>query len=117
MNRTERYLTQATRGLIGRRKLDAEMELRSAIEDKVWRHLLAGLQPADAETVAFRDLGSPHVVARDFHQVHTARSALRVTLLMGVAGVLSLQAVTQEDEKKASEAGHTPAYERKTDGA
>lgn len=57
------------------------------------------------------------LAARDFHQVHTAPSALRVTLLMGVAGVLSLQAVAQEDEQKASEAGHTPACERKTDGA
>lgn len=93
MSRTERYLTQATRGLLGAKRIEARTELRGAIEDKIWRHTLAGLNPDDAETAALRDLGSPHAVARDLHRVHTPPSVLRATLLLGVAGLLSLQAV------------------------
>lgn len=95
MNRTERYLTQATRGLLGQKKVEAHQELRGAIEDKIWRYTLAGLSADEAESAALRDLGSAHVVARDLHRVHTAPSALRATLLLGVAGLLSLQAVAQ----------------------
>jgi hypothetical protein len=92
---TERFIHQATRGLWGQKKRDVTLELRGAIEDKVWRHQLRGLNPADAEQAALRDLGSPHTLARDLNRVHTSPTVLRSVLLMGVAGLLSLQAAAQ----------------------
>jgi hypothetical protein len=95
MRDTERFLRQATRGLWGQRKRDALTELRGAVEDKVYRHRLAGLNEADATLAALRDLGSPHAIARDLTRIHSGPGLLRTTLLLGVAGLLSLQAVAQ----------------------
>lgn len=91
----EQFIRHATRGLWGNRKRDAALELRGAIEDKIYRHQLCGLDAADAERAALRDLGSPHAIARDLSGVHTAPTALRATLLLGVAGLLSFQATAQ----------------------
>ncbi|MFC4455107.1 permease prefix domain 1-containing protein [Deinococcus sonorensis] len=95
MTPTTRYLKQATRGLWGQKKRDAVMELRGAIEDKVYRHQLCGLSEAEAELAALRDLGHPATIARDFHRVHTGPSVLRSTLLLGITGLLSLQVMAQ----------------------
>lgn len=92
---TDRFIRHATRGLWGQKKRDVALELRGAIEDKVWRHTLLGLSLREAEQAALRDLGSPHVIARDLNRVHTAPTALRATLLLGITGLLSLQAVAQ----------------------
>ena len=95
MSGTDQFIRHATRGLWGTRKRDAALELRGAIEDKIYRHQLCGLSAADAERAALRDLGNPHAIARDLSRVHTAPAAIRATLLLGVAGLLSLQAVAQ----------------------
>ncbi|GAA0508848.1 permease prefix domain 1-containing protein [Deinococcus depolymerans] len=94
MNR-DQFIRHATRGLWGTKKRDAALELRGAIEDKIYRHQLCGMDSADAERAALRDLGNPHAIARDLSGVHTAPAAIRATLLLGVAGLLSLQAVAQ----------------------
>lgn len=99
---TERFIRQATRGLWGQKKRDVALELRGAIEDKIWRHQLRGLTPAEAEKAALRDLGNPHAVARDLHRVHTSPLVMRATLLLGVAGLLSLQAVAQGNAIRAA---------------
>ncbi|GGN43942.1 permease prefix domain 1-containing protein [Deinococcus daejeonensis] len=91
----EQFIRHATRGLWGQKKRDTALELRGAIEDKIYRHQLCGLDAADAERAALRDLGSPHAIARDLNRVHTAPTALRATLLLGVAGLLSFQAAAQ----------------------
>ena len=91
----DQFIRHATRGLWGTRKRDAALELRGAIEDKTYRHQLCGLDAADAERAALRDLGSPHAIARDLNRVHTAPSALRATLLLGMVGLLGVQAVAQ----------------------
>ncbi|MBB5376063.1 hypothetical protein HNQ07_001520 [Deinococcus metalli] len=70
-------------------------ELRGAIEDKVYRHRLCGLSEIEAERAALRDLGSPAVIARELGIVHTGPQVVRTTLLLGVAGLLGLQAVAQ----------------------
>ncbi|MDR6221319.1 permease prefix domain 1-containing protein [Deinococcus soli (ex Cha et al. 2016)] len=91
----DQFIRHATRGLWGTRKRDAALELRGAIEDKIYRHQLCGLSELEAEQAALRDLGSPHAIARDLSRVHTAPAAIRATLLLGVAGLLSMQAVAQ----------------------
>ncbi|GHF41076.1 hypothetical protein HNQ07_001521 [Deinococcus metalli] len=95
MKATERYLRQATRGLWGQKKRDVMTELRGAIEDKIYRHRLWGLSESEAERAALRDLGNPVVIARDLTAVHTAPQVARMTLLLGIAGLLGLQAVAQ----------------------
>lgn len=93
MNEVERYLSRATRGLWGTRKEEAQMELRGAIEDKVHRYTLLGLNEPEAITAALRDLGNPNVIARELNAIHTVPVALRTLLLISVAGTLGLKAV------------------------
>lgn len=95
MKNVEHFLRQATRGLWGQHKRDALTELRGAVEDKVYRHRLAGLNETDATLAALQDLGSSHAIARDLNRVHTAPSVLRAALLLGVAGVVGMQAAAQ----------------------
>ncbi|GGL14906.1 permease prefix domain 1-containing protein [Deinococcus radiotolerans] len=95
MTASDQFIRHATRGLWGQKKRDAALELRGAIEDKIYRYQLCGMNAADAERAALRDLGSPHVIARDLNRVHTAPAAIRVTLLLGVVGLLGVQAVAQ----------------------
>lgn len=95
MKRTERYLQRATLGLWGQRRTDVRAELRGAVEDKLYRYQLLGLSPEAAETAALRDLGSPHRLAWSLGLVHTGTTTLRLSLLLGMAGLLSLQAVAQ----------------------
>ena len=95
MKPTERYLQWATLGLWGRRRADVRAELRGAVEDKLYRYQLLGMSPEAAETAALRDLGSPHRLAWSLGLVHTGTTTLRLSLLLGMAGLLSLQAVAQ----------------------
>ncbi|WP_221090117.1 hypothetical protein [Deinococcus aquaedulcis] len=95
MSATDRFVRQATRGLWGQKRRDAQLELRGAVEDKVYRYGLCGLSPEDAERAALRDLGRPGAIARDLSRVHSVPVALRGALALGVAGLLSLQAAAQ----------------------
>ena len=95
MKRTEQYLRRATLGLWGQRRQEAQAELRGAIEDKLYRYQLLGMSPESAETAALRDLGSPHRLAWSLGLVHTGTTTLRVSLLLGLTSLLSLQAVAQ----------------------
>ncbi|MBB5363701.1 permease prefix domain 1-containing protein [Deinococcus humi] len=88
-------MKRATRGLWGQKKRDAQTELRGAIEDKVYRHRLSGLDEVEAQHVALRDLGSPAAIARDLNRVHTGPHIAGMTLLLGLAGLLGFQAVAQ----------------------
>ena len=63
MSGTDQFIRHATRGLWGQKKRDAALELRGAIEDKIYRHQLCGLSELEAEQAALRDLGSPHAIA------------------------------------------------------
>lgn len=95
MNEIDRFLKRATRGLWGQKKRDAQTELRSAVEDKIYRHRLSGLGESEAVRAALRDLGSPATIARDLNHVHTEPQIARMTLLLGLTGLLGLQAVAQ----------------------
>ncbi|GGO29695.1 permease prefix domain 1-containing protein [Deinococcus humi] len=95
MKSVHRYLQQATRGLWGQKRRDAQTELRGAIEDKVYRHRLLGLSETEAITAALRDLGSPRSIARDLNEVHTVPQMLKIMLLVGVGATLSFQAAAQ----------------------
>jgi len=89
----ERYLKQATRGLSGQARRDAQSELRGAIEDKIWRSTLLGMDHGDATRTALRDLGSPYAIASGLTQVHTLPKAALGTVLAGLACLLGVQAL------------------------
>lgn len=91
----QRYIRQATRGLWGQQKRDAQAELRGAIEDKIYRYTLLGFSEHDALQAALRDLGNPASIARDLNTVHSLPPILKFGLLAGVTGLLSLQAAAQ----------------------
>lgn len=95
MTPTDRYLRQATRGLHGPVRKAAELELRGAIEDKVWRLTLLGLTEADATQAALRELGRPQAIARGLTRVHTLPRAALAAVVAGVAVLLSVQALAQ----------------------
>ena len=93
VNGTERYLRQATRGLSGQARRDAQTELRGAIEDKAWRLTLLGMEPDEASRAALRDLGSPHAIASGLTRVHTLPKAALAAVLAGVSMLLGVQAL------------------------
>jgi len=95
MTETDRFLKRATRGLWGQKKRDVQTELRAGVEDKIYRHRLNGLSEPEAERAALRDLGSPAAIARSLNHVHTGPQLARMTLLLGLTGLLGLQAVAQ----------------------
>ncbi|MBB6016673.1 hypothetical protein ACFP9V_16750 [Deinococcus radiopugnans] len=95
MSEIDRYLRRATRGVWGQKKRDAQTELRGAIDDKIYRARLLGLDEAQAEASALRDLGSPAAIARGLGEVHTAPQTLQVLAFVGVAGLLGFQAAAQ----------------------
>ncbi|GGO29685.1 permease prefix domain 1-containing protein [Deinococcus humi] len=95
MNPEEQFVRRATRGLWGQKKREAQTELRGAIEDKIYRHRLLGLNETEATTAALRDLGSPRAIARELGEVHTLPQTLKVLAFTGVAGLLGLQALAQ----------------------
>lgn len=95
MKATQRFLRQATQGLWGQKKRDAQTELRGAVEDKVYRYRLLGLDETEATAAALRDLGSPAAIARHLSEVHTMPQLLKTMLLVGVGAMLSFQAVAQ----------------------
>ncbi|ANE44423.1 hypothetical protein SU48_12360 [Deinococcus puniceus] len=71
------------------------MELRGALEDKIHRHRLLGLDEHAALTTALRDFGSASAVARDLNAVHTLPTVYRGLLLAGIGTLLGWQAVAQ----------------------
>lgn len=87
---TDRYLRRATRGLWGKRRHEAVLELRAAIEDKIYRATLLGLDQHEAERRALRDLGDPHHIARELSKVHTLPRGVQATLAFTLIGVLSI---------------------------
>lgn len=91
----QRYLQQATRGLWGQQRREAQAELRGAIEDKIYRHRLLGLNETEAEGAALRDLGPPAAIARELSEVHTMPQMFKTLLFVGVGAILSFQAVAQ----------------------
>ncbi|GMA15793.1 hypothetical protein E5F05_06425 [Deinococcus metallilatus] len=95
MRETEQYLNRATRGLWGKARREARLELRGAIEDKLYRYRLLGLSEDDATHAALRDLGDPQAIARELNRVHTLPQAGRAALLAGVATLLGMQAFAQ----------------------
>lgn len=90
MSEVERYIRRATHGLWGGRKRIVEQEVRGALEDRIWKHRVAGCDHAEATSRAIADLGDPRVIAGGMARVHALPVALQLTVLTALAGTLAL---------------------------
>ncbi len=77
----EPYLKQATRGIWGKRKQDAILELRGNIEARIWALEHQGNTQTEALEIALQELGDARVVNAGFVQVESAPSVLRAVVL------------------------------------
>jgi hypothetical protein len=80
----ETYLKQATRGIWGKRKQDAILELRGNIEARTWTLEHQGKTQAEALEIALHELGDARVVNTGMTQVHTMPGMMRNVLLAGL---------------------------------
>jgi hypothetical protein len=80
----ETYLKQATRGIWGKRKQDAILELRGNIEARIWTLEHQGKTQAEALEIALNELGDARVVNAGMTQVHTMPNVTRNILLAGL---------------------------------
>jgi hypothetical protein len=80
----ETYLKQATRGIWGKRRTDAILELRGNIEAQIWTLEHQGKTQAEALEIALQELGDARVVNAGMIQVHTMPNVTRNILLAGL---------------------------------
>jgi hypothetical protein len=80
----ETYLKQATRGIWGKRKIDAILELRGNIEARIWALEHEGKTQAEALETALQELGDARVVNAGMTQVHTMPNVTRNILIVGL---------------------------------
>ncbi|ADV68590.1 hypothetical protein [Deinococcus maricopensis] len=91
------YIRRATLTLTGRARRDAATELRGAIDDKLHRYALLGLNEHDALTRTLADLGDPRALSAQYAHVHTLPAVTRALALGALltATTLTLGAVAQ----------------------
>ena len=77
----ETYLKQATRGIWGKRRTDAILELRGNIEARIWALEHQGKTPTEALEIALQELGDARAVCAGFVQVQSLPSILRAVVL------------------------------------
>ncbi len=80
----ETYLKQATRGIWGKRRTDAILELRGNIEARIWTLEHQGKTQAEALEIALQELGDARAVNAGMTQVHTMPNVTRNILLAGL---------------------------------
>jgi hypothetical protein len=81
----ETYLRQATRGIWGKRKTDAILELRGNIEARIWTLEHQGKTQAEALEMALSEFGDAREIHSGFVQLHFAPVFLRAVILAGMA--------------------------------
>jgi hypothetical protein len=85
----ETYLKQATRGIWGKRKQDAILELRGNIEARIWTLEHQGKTQAEALEIALSELGDARVVNAGMTRVHVMPT-LRNTLIAGLISSIAM---------------------------
>ena len=85
----ETYLKQATRGIWGKRRTDAILELRGNIEARIWALEHQGKTPTEALEIALNELGDARAVNAGMTQVHTMPNVTRNLLLAGLISSLA----------------------------
>jgi hypothetical protein len=85
----ETYLKQATRGIWGKRRTDAILELRGNIEARIWTLEHQGKTQAEALEIALSELGDARAVNAGMTQVHTMPNVTRNILIAGLISTVT----------------------------
>ena len=73
MNQLQRYLKNATQGLIGKHKLEVREELESHVLERAHKHELSGLSREDAISKSLAELGSARVIPSGLQRKYFAK--------------------------------------------
>jgi hypothetical protein len=73
MTELERFLKNATRGLWGKRKLEAHEELENHLLERSRKHELSGLSREDAIFKSLAELGSAQVIRLGLQRTYSAK--------------------------------------------
>jgi hypothetical protein len=85
----ETYLKQATRGIWGKRKQDAILELRGNIEARIWMLEHQGKTQVEALEIALHELGDARVVNAGMTRVHVMPTLCN-TLIAGLISSIAM---------------------------
>jgi hypothetical protein len=89
----ETYLRQATRGIWGKRRTDAILELCGNIEARIWTLEHQGKTQTEALEIALQEFGDARVVNAGMARVHTWPGLMRNLLLAGMCSSLIIVGV------------------------
>jgi hypothetical protein len=85
----ETYLKQATRGIWGKRRTDAILELRGNIEARIWTLEHQGKTQTEALEIALQEMGDARAVNAGMTQVHTMPNIIRNSLLASLISIVA----------------------------
>ncbi len=81
MNNLEKYLSQATKGLRGTKKLELREELTNHILEKTHKYQIAGLSQEQALAQAIADLGNPKTIETAMKGVQTMSNLFKASAI------------------------------------
>jgi len=90
VNEAERFIYRGTRGLWGKRREEAQGELRSHIYERTQYHLQLGSDEHEALVRALRDLGDPHTLHLGLLRIHS----LPLMMALALTGALLTGAIS-----------------------
>jgi hypothetical protein len=94
MDALERYLTQATRGVYGKKRAEVHAELRGNLEAMATELQLAGLERTAALKHALQEFGDPRRLAQQFTEVHTMPAVHKLGIFGGALAALVIAAAS-----------------------
>lgn len=96
MKPLEQYLSQATKGLWGRKKLEVREELTAHILERAYKHEIAGISHETAVARAIEELGDPKTIRTGMIGVHTMPNVFKISgfLTVAAAGAIAMLSVS-----------------------
>ncbi len=96
MNNLEQYLTQATKGLWGKKKLEIREELTAHILERAYKHEIAGISHEIAVAQAITELGDAKTIRTGMIGVHTMPNVFKISGFLAVvaAGAIAMLSVS-----------------------
>ncbi len=92
----EKYLSQATKGLWGKKKLEVREEITAHILERAYKHEVSGVEHDLAITQAIAELGDPKTIRAGMIGVHTMPNLFKISGFLTViaAGAIAMLSVS-----------------------
>jgi hypothetical protein len=94
MNRLESFLTRATKGLWGKKRLEVMAELRGSLEARVWKLECQGETPEHALELALREMGAPQQISAGLIRIHTMPNITKIGFAAVAAAALCIASLS-----------------------